>query len=62
MATTLRRITCLGCDLVFKFRSLDAVAKRIGLHKCWSEPKPFKTYADTGGEPDRDWRPSNGAA
>lgn len=62
MAAVTRRITCLGCSTVFRFRSFDRLAKRIGLHKCWEPAPKLKTYADTFGEPDRDWRPRDASA
>lgn len=58
MATKFARISCAGCNTLFRWRSLERLAERLRLHCCWNPPpKPFKTYADLGGEPDPDWRP-----
>lgn len=60
MVPPMRRITCIGCATVFRFRSFDRLAKRIGLHRCWQQAPRFKTHADTFGEPDPDWSPADG--
>lgn len=31
----MRRLTCLGCGLVFRFRSLERLARRVAVHRCW---------------------------
>lgn len=62
MAATMKRckITCAGCGYEFRWRVLEALARRLKVHRCWEPAPTFKTHQDLYGEPDPDWKPRDG--